>query len=156
MKGKVEGSSPLVPTIQFVLEPDSLRERVRVRFLFIGSSAEGLHSALNEQRQGIIMAMVSCLLLCGIKFALCELGRPPILAYWGQSLRTCVPGACTPLTRCNTLDFVPKSVCQGAKPLRIPAERVRTYAEKWQNFTISGCSFIGEYGILGLVQQIRI
>ena len=64
--------------------------------------------------------------------------------------------ACTPLTRCNTLDFVPKSVCQGAKPLRIPAERVRTYAEKWKNFTISGCSFIGEYGILGLVQQIRI
>ena len=47
-------------------------------------------------------------------------------------------------------------MCQGAKPLRIPAERVRTYAEKWQNFTISGCSFIGEYGILGLVQQIRI
>ena len=65
--------------------------------------------------------------------------------------------ACTPLARCNsTLDFVPKFVCQGAKPLRIPAERVRTYAEKWQNFTISGCSFIGEYGILGLVQQIRI
>ena len=61
-----------------------------------------------------------------------------------------------PEPRCNTLDFVPKSVCQGAKPLRIPAERVRTYAEKWQNFTISGCSFIGEYGILGLVQQIRI
>ena len=57
---------------------------------------------------------------------------------------------------CNTLDFVPKSVCQGVKPLRIPAERVRTYAEKWQNFTISGCSFIGEYDILGLVQQIRI
>ena len=61
-----------------------------------------------------------------------------------------------PEPRCNTLDFVPKSVCQGAKPIRIPAERVRTYAEKWQNFTISGCSFIGEYGILGLVQQIRI
>ena len=81
---------------------------------------------------------------------------PPYMAHWGQSLHTCVPGrACTPLTRCNTLDFVPKSVCQGAKPIRIPAERVRTYAEKWQNFTISGCSFIGEYGILGLVQQIR-
>ena len=80
----------------------------------------------------------------------------PYITHWGQSLCTCVPGACTPLTRCNTLDFVPKSVCQGVKPLRIPAERVRTYAEKWQNFTISGCSFIGEYGILGLVQQIRI
>ena len=33
---------------------------------------------------------------------------------------------------------------------------VRTYAGKWQNFTISGCSFIGEYDILGLVQQIGI
>ena len=30
----------------------------------------------NEQRQGITMAVVSCLLLCGIKFALCELGLP--------------------------------------------------------------------------------
>ena len=37
----------------------------------------------NEQRQGIIMAMVSCLLLCWIKFALCELGRPPYMAHWG-------------------------------------------------------------------------
>ena len=63
------------------------------------------------------MIVVSCLLLCGIKFALCELGRPPIWRVWEQSLRTCVPGACTPLTRCNTLDFVPKSVCQGAQPL---------------------------------------
>ena len=76
----------------------------------------------------------------------------PYMTHWGQSLRTCVPGACTPLTRCNTLDFVPKSVCQGVKPLRIPAERVRTYAEKWQNFTISGCSFMVECGILGLAQ----
>ena len=32
---------------------------------------------------------------------------------------------------------------------------VRTYAGKWQNFTISGCSFMGEYGILGLVQTNR-
>ena len=76
----------------------------------------------------------------------------PYMTHWGQSLCTCVPGACTPLTRCNTLDFVPKSVCQGAKPIRIPAERVRTYAEKWQNFTISGCSFMVECGILGLAQ----
>jgi len=76
----------------------------------------------------------------------------PYMTHWGQSLCTCVPGACTPLTRCNTLDFVPKSVCQGATPIRIPAERVRTYAEKWQNFTISGCSFMEECGILGLTQ----
>ena len=72
---EVTGSSPVPSTIQFVLEPNSLRERVRVRFLFIGGSAEGLLGALNEQRQGITMTVVSCLLLCGIKFALCELDR---------------------------------------------------------------------------------
>ena len=36
---EVTGSSPVPSTIQFVLEPDSLRERVRVRFLFIGGFA---------------------------------------------------------------------------------------------------------------------
>jgi len=46
-----------------VLEPDSLRERVRVRFLFTGGSAEGLLGTVNEQRQGITMTVVSCLLL---------------------------------------------------------------------------------------------
>ena len=148
---EVTGSSPVPSTIQFVLEPDSLRKRVRVRFLFTGDSEKGLLGTVNEQRQGIIVAMVSCLLLCRIKFALCELGRSPIWLTGGQSLRTCVPGACTPLARCNTLDFVPKSVCQGAvsrlsarssalkckhfevvtgdpHPFSIPAERVRTYA----------------------------
>ena len=75
---EVTGSSPVPSTKQFVLEPDSLRKRVRVRFLFIGSSAEGLLGTVNEQRQGITMIVVSCLLLCGIKFALCELGRHPI------------------------------------------------------------------------------
>lgn len=79
---EVTGSSPVPSTIQFVLEPDSLRERVRVRFLFIGGSAEGLLGTVNEQRQGITMIVVSCLLLCGIKFALCELGRPPIWRVW--------------------------------------------------------------------------
>ena len=59
---EVTGSSPVPSTIQFVLEPDSLRERVRVRFLFIGGSAEGLLGTVNEQRQGIIVVMVSCLL----------------------------------------------------------------------------------------------
>ena len=58
----VAGSSPAWPTIQFVLEPDSLRKRVRVRFLFAGDSEEGLLGTVNEQRQGIIMVMVSCLL----------------------------------------------------------------------------------------------
>ena len=48
---------------------------VRVRFLFIGGSAEGLLGTVNEQRQGIIVVMVSCLLFCGIKVALCELDR---------------------------------------------------------------------------------
>ena len=80
---EVTGSSPVPSTIQFVLEPDSLRKRVRVRFLFIGGSAEGLLGTVNEQRQGITMIVVSCLLLCGIKFALCELGRPPIWRVWG-------------------------------------------------------------------------
>ena len=80
---EVTGSSPVPSTKQFVLEPDSLRKRVRVRFLFIGGSAEGLHRALNEQRQGIIVVMVSCLLFCGIKVALCELDRPPIWRVWG-------------------------------------------------------------------------
>ena len=75
---EVTGSSPVPSTIQFVLEPDSLRERVRVRFLFIENSAEGLLGTVNrnEQRQGIIVVMVSCLLFCGIKVALCELCRP--------------------------------------------------------------------------------
>jgi len=51
--------------------------------LFIGGSAKGLLGTVNEQRQGITMIVVSCLLLCGIKFALCELGRPPIWHVWG-------------------------------------------------------------------------
>ena len=72
---EVTGSSPVPSTIQFVLEPNSLRKRVRVRFLFTGGSAKGLLGTVNEQRQGITMTVVSCLLLCGIKFALCELGR---------------------------------------------------------------------------------
>ena len=63
---EVTGSSPVPSTKQFVFEPGSLRERVRVRFLFIGGSAEGLLGTVNrnEQRQGIIVVMVSCLLLC--------------------------------------------------------------------------------------------
>ena len=62
---EVTGSSPVPSTIQFVLEPDSLRERVRVRFLFTGSSEKALLGTVsrNEQRQGITMAVVSCLLL---------------------------------------------------------------------------------------------
>ena len=31
---------------------------------------------VNEQRQGITMAVVSCLLLCRRKLALCECDRP--------------------------------------------------------------------------------
>ena len=59
---EVTGSSPVPSTIQFVLEPNSLRKRVRVRFLFIGGSEEGLLGTVNEQRQGITVAVVSCLL----------------------------------------------------------------------------------------------
>ena len=79
---EVTGSIPVFSTIQFVLEPDSLRERVWVRFLFTRGSAEGVRRAVNEQRQGIIVVMVSCLLFCGIKVALCELDRPPIWRVW--------------------------------------------------------------------------
>ena len=39
------------------------------------SSATRVRRAVSKQRQGITMTVVSCLLLCGIKFALCELGR---------------------------------------------------------------------------------
>ena len=49
---EVTGSSPVPSTIQFVLEPDSLRKRVRVRFLFIGGFAEGLLGTVNEQKAG--------------------------------------------------------------------------------------------------------
>ena len=79
---EVTGSSPVPSTIQFVLEPDSLRERVWVRFLFTRGSAASVRGAVNEQGQGIIITMVSCLLLCGIKFALCELDHPPIWRHW--------------------------------------------------------------------------
>ena len=58
---EVTGSSPVPSTIQFVLEPNSLRKRVRVRFLFTGGSAKGLLGTVNEQRQGITMTVVSCL-----------------------------------------------------------------------------------------------
>ncbi len=108
---EVTGSSPVPSTIQFVLEPDSLRKRVRVRFLFTGGSAKGLLGTVNEQRQGIIVAMASCLLFCGIKFALCELGRSPIWRMGVIAAYVRTERSCTPLARCNTLDFVPKSVC---------------------------------------------
>ena len=75
---EVTGSSPVPSTKQFVLEPNSLRERVWVRFLFTGGSATRVRRAVNEQGQGITVTVVSCLLFCGIKFALFELGRPPI------------------------------------------------------------------------------
>ena len=55
----------------------------------------------NEQRQGITMTVVSCLL--------CYMARLRVIAAHVRTWR-----ACTPLARCNTLDFVSKSVCQGA------------------------------------------
>ena len=33
----------------------------------------------------------------------------------------CISGVCTPLSRCNTLDFAPKSCAKGAATLGIPA-----------------------------------
>ena len=59
---------------------------------------------------------------------------PPIWRHWGQPLRTCVPGrALTPLTRCNTLDFVPKSVCQGA----VSRLSARSGASKCKHFEVA-------------------
>ena len=68
---EVTGSSPVPSTKQFVLEPDSLRERVWVRFLFIGGSAARVCRAVNgnEQRQGITMAVVPCLLRLSLLYA---------------------------------------------------------------------------------------
>ena len=61
---EVTGSSPVPSTIQFVLEPDSLRERVRVLFLFARGSAEGLLRTVNrnEQRQDTTITVTPCLL----------------------------------------------------------------------------------------------
>ncbi|MCG4849975.1 hypothetical protein L0P44_15055, partial [Streptococcus gordonii] len=61
------------PAFSSYSNPILLRERVRVRFLFIGNSAEGLFGTVNsnEQRQDIIVVMmVSCLLFCETKVAL--------------------------------------------------------------------------------------
>ena len=74
----------------------------------------------NEQGQGIIVAMVSCLL--------CYMTR-----LGGQSLRTCVPKGYTPLARCNTLDFVPKFVCQRA----VSRLSVRSSASKCKHFEVA-------------------
>ena len=52
-----------------------LYEKGSGMFLFAESFAKGLLRTADEQRQGITVAVVSCLLFCGIKFALCELGR---------------------------------------------------------------------------------
>ena len=76
---------------------------MKVRGFFVASAAVSCQSGtvqdsnraalttpvgkVNEQRQGITMTVVSCLLLCGIRFALCELGRP-LYGGMGQSLRT--------------------------------------------------------------------
>ena len=86
----------------------------RWRGLAPTSAAARVRRAVNEQRQGIIVAMASCLLFCGIKFALCELGRSPIWRMGVIAAYVRTERSCTPLARCNTLDFVPKSVCQGA------------------------------------------
>ena len=118
---EVTGSSPVPSTIQFVPEPDSLRKGSGIFLFYKMFSMPRVCRTVskNEQRQGIIMAMVPCL-LC-------------YMAHWGQSLRTCVPGACTPLTRCNTLDFVPKSVCQGA----VSRLSARSSASKCKHFEVA-------------------
>ena len=62
---EVTGSSPVPSTIQFVLEPDSLRKKVRVRFCL--SEVCASNRTVNEQRQGITMMVVPC--LCYYKFS---------------------------------------------------------------------------------------
>ena len=52
-----------------------LYEKGSGMFLFAESFAKGLLKTADEQRQDITVAVVSCLLFYGIKFALCELGR---------------------------------------------------------------------------------
>ena len=47
---EVTGSSPVPSTIQFVLEPDSLRKRVRVRFLLTEGSAKGLLGTVSKNK----------------------------------------------------------------------------------------------------------
>ena len=80
-------------------------------------------------------AMVPCLLLYGITFALCELGRPPYMAHWGQSLRMCVPGrALTPLARCNTQTLCQSLCAKGPSPLE---SLRRVYACTQENGKIS-------------------
>ena len=54
-------------------------------------------------------------------------------AFGGQSLRTCVPKGYTPLARCNTLDFVPKFVCQRA----VSRLSVRSSASKCKHFEVA-------------------
>ena len=89
---EVTGSSPVPSTIQFVLEPDSLRERVRVRFLFARGSEEGLLGTVNKQRQGIIVGdgILPFVLRNQVRFV--RTWSSPYMTHWGQSLRTCVPG----------------------------------------------------------------
>ena len=89
---EVTGSSPVPSTIQFVLEPDSLRKRVRVRFLFIGGSAEGIRGIVNKQRQGIIVGDGILPFVLRNQVRVVRTWSPPIWRHWGQSLRTCVPG----------------------------------------------------------------
>ena len=81
---EVTGSSPVPSTIQFVLEPDSLRKRVRVRFLFAGGSEKGLLGTVNEQRQGIIVGdgiLPFC--FAGSSSLCANLVVPPIWRVWG-------------------------------------------------------------------------
>ena len=123
-------------------EPDSLRKRVRVRFLFARGSEEGLLGTVNKQRQGIIVGdgILPFVLRNQVRFV--RTWSSPYMTHWGQSLRTCVPGERVHLWQGVTHETLEQSLrAKGHSPFGIPAERVRTYAGKWQNFTISGVFF---------------
>ena len=67
----------IAPAFSSYLNPILYEKGFGYVFLLIGNSAEGLLETVNrnEERQGIIVVMVSCLLFCGTKVALCELDR---------------------------------------------------------------------------------
>ena len=72
--------SPRFPIFRNVYQESSACRRpfAEPRFMQYRTGTMYVRAIRKKQRQGIIVAMVSCLLFCGIKFALFELGRPPI------------------------------------------------------------------------------
>ena len=124
---EVTGSSPVPSTIQFVPEPDSLRKRVRVRFLFIGGSAPATERSCAARWRGLNPTSS-----CGDTARNGKQERATAGYHHGDGILPFVLYGAFGGNRCVrayrgepvylwqgviTLDFVPKSVCQGAAPL---------------------------------------